>query len=142
MHIILKMKIQLENKQPGSPIHIIWGIFAIGLIICGHLIQNYLSILPPCIFKQITGIPCLTCGGTRSIVALSNFEIYRAFLFNPLVMLFGVGIMVFSFGALTGWIFKKSIAVILSNNEIRAIRIFIISLVVLDWAFLIFVSKV
>jgi hypothetical protein len=135
------MKILLKNTPPKSPIHVIWGIFAIGLIILGHLFRNYLGMLPPCIFKHVTGIPCLTCGGTRSIVAFSNFEFYRAFIFNPLIMLFSVGIMVFSFGTLAGWILKRSIAVKLSRNEIMVIRIFIISLVIFNWAFLIIFSK-
>ena len=38
-----------------------------------------------CPFRQITGIPCFTCGGTRAILALSRGDVQAAFIWNPLV---------------------------------------------------------
>ena len=44
---------------------------------------------PPlaCVFKALTGFPCLTCGFTRGLVALSAGEVLAAARWNPLVPL-------------------------------------------------------
>jgi hypothetical protein len=48
----------------------------------------------PCGLRTLTGIPCLACGGTRSLMALSRGEIVEAAAFNPLVFLGAVAITV------------------------------------------------
>ncbi len=40
--------------------------------------------LPGCLLKQVTGIPCLGCGGMRALQAISERKIGEAFGFNPL----------------------------------------------------------
>jgi hypothetical protein len=40
--------------------------------------------LPRCAFKTITGLPCPTCGLTRTIIALSRGDVDRALFLNPL----------------------------------------------------------
>ena len=40
--------------------------------------------LPRCVFKTITGLPCPTCGVTRTIIALSRGDVDRAPLPDPL----------------------------------------------------------
>ncbi len=37
-----------------------------------------------CVFRNLTGIPCMGCGLTRSFCALAKGEATRAFLFHPL----------------------------------------------------------
>ncbi len=40
--------------------------------------------LPPlCTFKHLTGLPCLTCGMTRSWVSLVHGELRQALAWNP-----------------------------------------------------------
>jgi hypothetical protein len=41
--------------------------------------------LPLCTFKTITGLPCPTCGVTRTIIALSRGQLSRALYMNPLI---------------------------------------------------------
>jgi hypothetical protein len=50
--------------------------------------------LPECGFRNVAGIPCVGCGGTRSMRALSRGKIVEAARFNPGVV---TGVM-FSFG--------------------------------------------
>lgn len=42
---------------------------------------------PGCSFRTVTGLPCLACGGTRSMMSLSRGEVVASFQFNPLVFL-------------------------------------------------------
>lgn len=40
--------------------------------------------LPLCTFKFLTGLPCPTCGLTRTVIALSRGDMGRALFMNPL----------------------------------------------------------
>ncbi len=42
---------------------------------------------PPCSLRNLTGIPCVGCGGTRSMKALARGEVVEAAAFNPLAVL-------------------------------------------------------
>jgi hypothetical protein len=43
-----------------------------------------------CPFRRITSIPCLTCGGTRAILALARGDLGVALHWNPLVACAGL----------------------------------------------------
>lgn len=55
---------------------------------------------PPCGLRTLTGIPCLGCGGTRCMKALSHGDFASAFFFNPLVASAVIGVFVWLFAAL------------------------------------------
>ena len=40
-----------------------------------------------CLFRRITGYPCLTCGSTRAVLSLGAGDLAQALAHNPLVML-------------------------------------------------------
>jgi hypothetical protein len=40
-----------------------------------------------CNFKNLTGLPCPTCGTTRCLSALAHFHLAEAFWFNPLILI-------------------------------------------------------
>ena len=42
---------------------------------------------PGCGLRMTTGIPCVACGGTRSMMALSHGRFTEALTFNPLLFL-------------------------------------------------------
>lgn len=91
----------------------------------------------PCVFKEVTGAACPTCGSTRSLVYLSRFDILSAFRFNPLVFF---GVVVFSLWVLYGlyMLFSgKKIQVTLSKKEGQILRWGILVLVLLNWVYLI-----
>ena len=43
---------------------------------------------PPCIFHELTGLHCFGCGSGRALRALLRLDLYAAFRFNPLFVLF------------------------------------------------------
>ena len=43
--------------------------------------------LPDCLFEAVTGLPCPTCGATRSALALSRLDLAEAVAINPLAAL-------------------------------------------------------
>ncbi|MCB1230625.1 MAG: DUF2752 domain-containing protein [Verrucomicrobiae bacterium] len=42
---------------------------------------------PACGLLTTTGVPCMACGGTRSMMALAHGRIIEALAFNPLIFL-------------------------------------------------------
>lgn len=56
-----------------------------------------------CLFKRATGIPCPSCGSTRSVLAILNGHFNEALLINPfgililLILIVGPAWMIFDF---------------------------------------------
>ena len=62
----------------------------------------------PCLFKQVTRLPCPSCGATRSIISLFHGEIKEAiFTWNPLGFLILLVMVVTPFWILHDSLFKK-----------------------------------
>lgn len=101
--------------------------------------------LPPlvCPFRRLLGIPCLTCGGTRTALALSRLELGHAFLMNPLVFLAVLGTLVFTlrvaWAALSGR--DRAYVDFRSGRPLFALRVGVLVAVVANWAYLIWVGR-
>jgi hypothetical protein len=63
---------------------VIFGL-VIASIIIARLSEHWQFPFMKCAFKSATGLPCVTCGGTRALRALSRGEVAEAFWLNPLV---------------------------------------------------------
>ncbi len=59
------------------------------LIICFVLALLFLEkiALPECYIHKLSGLLCISCGGTRMIISLLHFRISEAFFFNPFMFL-------------------------------------------------------
>ncbi len=68
----------------------LWGVVVIASISLRRLWLALPPFLPRCAFRQLTGIPCPTCGSTHAAIALLHGELLRALAANPLVTLTGV----------------------------------------------------
>ena len=65
-------------------------VAAVVLVLVVARIYDRLPIQAPgCGLRMTTGIPCVACGGTRSMMALSHGRFSEALAFNPLLF-FGV----------------------------------------------------
>jgi hypothetical protein len=60
---------------------------ALALIALSPLAPSFAGLLPACAFKRITGLPCPSCGATRSALALARFDFADAFVHYPLAAL-------------------------------------------------------
>lgn len=57
------------------------------LLSLSPLAEGLASALPVCPVREALGLPCLTCGATRSALALANLDLLGAISINPLVSL-------------------------------------------------------
>lgn len=53
----------------------------------GPLVKAHPGLLRPCLFKAVTGLPCLTCGLTRCSLALLEGRPAEAFHWHPVATL-------------------------------------------------------
>jgi hypothetical protein len=50
---------------------------------------------PHCVFLEVTGYPCVSCGATRSAIAFFHGDFWGAWKWNPLAFLFLSGLSIF-----------------------------------------------
>jgi hypothetical protein len=95
--------------------------------------------LRPCVFRSWTGIPCPTCGTTRSATAFLDGDFVASFAANPMAaaagLLFVVGAPVAVVWALARWPVP-----VLGSPLPRWVRIAAFALILANWAYLIAVG--
>ena len=74
---------------------LIWGAIALAAAVLVHFATPLAPLLPGCFFRELTGLPCPTCGTAHAVVALARLDLPRALAFNPLATL---GALVFLLG--------------------------------------------
>jgi hypothetical protein len=64
---------------------LVWGTAVVIFTVGGSFYSNLPGDARPlrCTFKQVTGLPCATCGTTRTFMRLSEGDAIGAFRMNP-----------------------------------------------------------
>jgi hypothetical protein len=120
--------------SPGRQLGFLWGGAALVCAAAAPLAPALAEGMPPCLFRALVGIPCLTCGGTRALLALARFDAGAAFGWNPLAA--AAGILFISGGAI-------ALGAALAGREVRTprptpvLRAGIVLAAVANWAFLV-----
>jgi hypothetical protein len=70
--------------SPGRQLGFLWGGAALACAAAAPFAPALALSLPPCLFRELTGIPCPTCGGTRALLALARLDPGAAIAWNPL----------------------------------------------------------
>jgi hypothetical protein len=93
---------------------------------------------PVCWFRHSFGVPCATCGATRSALALAHGNIGLAFHTNPLMCLVYLGVLVFDLYALTVLVFRmKRLRLERIPLQVqRILRVITVSVVIGNWIYL------
>lgn len=53
------------------------------------------AVVIPCLLRELTGIPCPTCYGTRALLAAATGDWSTALRFNPLIGFGGIGLFIY-----------------------------------------------
>lgn len=77
------------------------GAVSLVLIGAAPLSASAASLMPPCPFRSVTGLPCPTCGATHAVVALSRLDWMGALAANPLAT---IGVVALLLGGLAAGI--------------------------------------
>ena len=119
---------------PGRQFGFLWGCAALACAAAAPWAPAFAQGMPACPFHWLTGFPCATCGGTRSLFALGRFDLGAAFGWNPLVA--GAGILFFAGGVV-------ALGAALAGCEVRAprptplLRAALAAAITANWVFLV-----
>ena len=61
-------------------------LVAINLYQRGFRLEYFLQIIPPCVFRTLTGFYCPGCGGTRAVLELLHGNLFHSFYYHPIVL--------------------------------------------------------
>ena len=73
---------------------ILWGAAAISSVVLRPVWIAIAPYLGSCTFRNLTGIPCPSCGTTRTALALLDFDIGSALTVNPLATIVAVAFII------------------------------------------------
>jgi hypothetical protein len=135
------MQLFLKKRVPDQiEFGIIYGGIALVILGAGWL-QSVLLFVPDCVFKGLTGIPCLTCGSTRSVVHLSHGNILSAFTMNPLTTLCLMSaVLYFIYSLVSAAFHLPRISFLFTDTEKNIMRAAVVILLLVQWAYLIILS--
>lgn len=94
--------------------------------------------LPTCGFKAVTGLPCPTCGLTRTIIALSRGNVQRAAFMNPLAtILCFAGLLYLLYAAIVLALRLPRFRPTVTATGARRVRIVAVTAIAVNWIWLI-----
>lgn len=115
----------------------ILGLFGLGLTVhhaFPQISQLLLSRPATCSMQTLTGVACIGCRGTRSVIALANGNLLQAFLYNPLILVVAVFVLIWAVCvALT----RKNLDWRMSRPSVRLFWIVAAAIAIGSWIFVI-----
>src|SRR5438094_8255300 len=90
---------------------------------------------PRCMFHEITGLPCVTCGMTRCAIQFFHGNFLAAWKWNPLVFASLCGVIVFDAYAFTVITARAPRVRVLFRDEIerKYARIIVMAALAINW---------
>lgn len=133
------MRLLWRRRAAPEPDHeLIWLAVSVAAI-AGAAVWLALDLpWPKCPFLAATGLPCVTCGATRSAIAFLHGDFLLALRWNPLAFVAFCAVIVFDFYAaivLAGRMPRLRI-VDWTRTEKNVVRIAVISALALNWIYL------
>jgi hypothetical protein len=133
------MRLLWRRRSTGETDHeLIWLAVSVASIAGGAFWLALRLPWPRCPFFAVTGLPCLTCGATRSAIAFLHGDFLLALRWNPLAFVAFCAVIAFDLYAATvllGQMPRLRIAD-WTGSEKKLARIAVISLLALNWIYL------
>ena len=93
---------------------------------------------PLCVFHQLTGLPCLTCGMTRCGIEFFQGHFFAALKWNPLVFAFLWGVIAFDLYALAAIALRRPrLRILFRQTEKKYARGVLVAALALNWFYLV-----
>jgi Protein of unknown function (DUF2752) len=133
------MQFRVRRLAQGEVDHeLIWLSASVSSVI---LAAAWLAIglpWPVCIFHELTGLPCVTCGMTRCAIQFFHGQFAAALKWNPLIFTLLCGVIAFdlyAFATLTLRVPRLRIHVTTKRAN-TFLRVSVISAIALNWIYL------
>jgi hypothetical protein len=134
------MRISLRHRNSGEiEFAIIYGLI-VSLALVSARVLPLQDILPACLFRAATGIPCPSCGTTRALLHLAHGDIAGSLFLNPLFSLAMIVALVLFLARSARILFSRFwITLTLTRAEGTFLRVVLAGLFLANWAYLIFI---
>jgi hypothetical protein len=94
-----------------------------------------------CTFKQITGLPCPSCGGTRALGRLAALDLQGAFAMNPLAVALAAVVLLWALSDLVLLPRRQSLRLELRDDLGFPVRVAVVLLAAANWAYLVLAGR-
>jgi uncharacterized protein DUF2752 len=133
------MQVYRRQLHPGeTDYELVWCAVSIGSL---AFAAGWLALglpWPRCVFHDVTGLPCATCGMTRCAMQFFRGHLVAAFDWNPLVFVALCSVLVFdvyALAAIASGAPRWRISLATPRARMYA-RVFIVLALVLNWIYL------
>ena len=132
------MRILLKERVPGEIEYgIIYGTIAALILVAVRILPD--DALPACVFRSITGFPCPTCGGTRSLGSLSRGDLLGSISLNPLVAVAVLAALLSLAARIVSLLMDlRQPVLVMTGGEGMIMRMLAAVFFLLHWAYLVF----
>ncbi len=94
-----------------------------------------------CLFKQLTGLPCATCGSTRAFGRLYHLDLPGAAALNPFATLAALGILLWGLADLALLTRGRVLTLDTTPGESRTLAWAVLLALGLNWAYLLIAGR-
>lgn len=133
------MRLIVRRLGPGELNHeLIWLFVSIGSLVGAAVWLSLRLPWPICLFHELTGLPCLTCGATRSTIAFLHGNFAAAWSWNPIAFVALCSVALFDLYALLVLTARtQRLRIVFSSERAKQLtRFFVIAALALNWIYL------
>ena len=132
---------RIEWRQPGTtgpPLGAVFGlVMAFGAVVGAVWLKLGMPV-PACRLRELTGVPCPTCGSTRLAEELLRGHVLDAFAANPFVFLALVAVAVWAVAsAVTRLLRLPTARLHFDKRERLVLKLVAVAGLVASWAYVI-----
>jgi hypothetical protein len=138
------MQIARRPLAPGEmDFELLWLAVSVGSVGLAAVWLKLHLPWPTCLFHELTGHPCATCGSTRAAIAFLQGRFITAMTWNPLAFVAYCAMFLFDLYALAVLIAgaKRLRIVRLDGRERSFLRAFIVSALAANWIYLLIANS-
>jgi hypothetical protein len=133
------MRLLWRRPSGGEPDHeLIWFAVSALALAAGTAWLALGLPWPRCPFLSVTGLPCVTCGATRALIAFLHGDFLSALRWNPLAFVAFCALVAFDLYAAVVLVGRMARLRIVESTgaEKNLVRIAVVSLLALNWIYL------
>jgi hypothetical protein len=129
--------LRLVARPDAPPLGLVFG--GIGLLGAAAVWLLRLDRVPLafCVFKGLTGLPCPTCGSTRTLGRLFALDVAGALSMNPLTTLVAVVVAAWALADLALLPRRQALGLEIAPRLGLALRVAALSLLLANWVYLV-----
>jgi hypothetical protein len=131
----------LRARPGATPVGAILAacaLVAIALVVLLHLDRLPVSL---CVFRAVTGVPCMTCGTTRALARLARLDLAGALAMNPLAAAGTLALLPWALADLVLLPRGRALSLELSPAAARVARIAAVAAVLANWVWLVVAGR-